>query len=686
LRPRLTAALLALFIVAGTVFAGTPAQAADFDPALGGSSSAARQFKINVLGKLLGKAAPTSWQREQLANANRYNQGWETLEAMYGTSANKGYSGPPDSYEDYVIRKKELETTGKLTVSGPGGTTTQKGSGETFKAPASGPSKFVKGAAGTAAVVSGAGFGLQIGNAGADLGLSLFGLDKDGLICGPTSNGTIQKFASYLNGTDCSLLDYAPEFVPNLDADGEGFSMTLCADIYGGCLDYAGSATASPNSSTHYSHFCFAAPSNFPESYDAKDQPTVYWYDGRQQKYAAQYISKVQSWEMGFTNGCSNGAAAQIGYAGTKENAVLALGDGPMCVSRGIYTATKSVCTDGTIPADKLAMPQQVTSDPARTLSCSIVGTDGKTYTAESEPFRETDDAMAQPKCPALPEGVAPASGKIEQNNKENGAKETLAPIDVNQEFLDWWKSDPECRTGACTQDLFKKNADGTRTDCFENVTACADWFEDPAKEKNYQCVYNDRDVELANCYVYSGMFKPGRVASGNPYSDPLTGKWSGGQNSKAIDETAYATPIANPDTVRSCLKEAGSLNPIEWVMVPVQCALQWAFVPRPAVLATNTAALSETWDKTTPAKFATFMGGVAVTPNVTGCGGIPLDLPFLYDMGVPRMAFGEACPGTWTGNIAATVRVVLIALVTWGGIVGISRNVAGVINYRGIE
>lgn len=682
MRPRLTAALLALFIIAGTVFAGTPAQAADFDPALGGSSTSARQFKINVLGKLLGKAAPTSWQREQLANANRYNQGWETLEAMYGTSANKGYSGPPDSYEDYVIRKKELETTGKLTVSGPGGTTTVKGSGETFKAPASGPSKFVKGAAGTAAIVSGAGFGLQIGNAGADLGLSLFGLDKDGLICGPTSNGTVQKFASYLNGTDCSLLDYTDEFVPNTDASGDGFTMSLCHPSYGGCVEFTGTALKEANSSTFYSHFCFSGPSGVTLPTD-QNIPTVYWQEGLNNTYMAQNIYTRDQFQDPI-NSCSSNAYAQIGYAGSKATATKQLGSGPLCVSVGSYPRGEKAC-DG-IPADKKAVPVEVTGDPARTLSCSIVGTDGKTYTAESEPFRETDKAMAQPKCPALPEGVAPASGTIEQNNKENGAKETLAPIDVNQEFLDWWKSDPECRTGACTQDLFKKNADGTRTDCFENVTACADWFEDPSKEKNYQCVYNDRDVELANCYVYSGMFKPGRVASGNPYSDPLTGKWSGGQNSKAIDETAYATPIANPDTVRSCLKEAGALNPIEWVMVPVQCALQWAFVPRPAVLATNTAALSETWDKTTPAKFATFMGGVSVTPNVTGCGGIPLDLPFLYDMGVPRMAFGEACPGTWTGNIAATVRTVLIALVTWGGIVGISRNIAGVINYRGIE
>lgn len=667
MRPRLTATLVALAIVGVTVFAGAaPASAADpFDPALGGSSSAARQFKINVLGKILGKAAPTGWQREQLANANKYNQAWETLEAMYGTSANKGYSGPPDSYEDYVIRKKEIETTGKITVNGPGGAVTTKGSGKTFTAPASSPKPLMKGAAGAATAVSGIAFGLALGNGAADLGLGLFGQTKEGLICSEDVNDGVKVWGSLVNGVNCDALRMDPEYVPNTDATtGETFDLTYRQD--GKSVTYAGQMNGSwpINPSFNQTGFCLSGEKMNPQPQLVIKQNGSYLYDS----IAADDRSVC----------AKEGGYPLIAYAAVNAEPRVATVE---CIVPNGSDVSKG-CT---VPGAALPQIEQGDPNPERTIVCSIVGTDGKTYSAESEAYTEADGSIAAPVCPTLPEGVAPQSGTIAEKNQANGVTTDLAPIDVNQEFLDWWTDNPECRTGACAQELYKIE-NGQKIDCFENVEKCADWFEDPNKVQNYECWYNDKKVDQANCYVYAGMFKPGRAAAGNPYADPLTGKWSGGQNSPGVDDKAFGKPISDPDKMRTCLREAGTFNPIEWVMVPVQCALEWAAVPRPAVINTNVTAMTESWDKTTPGKFGAFVGGLKVDSQVTGCGGIPLDVPFLYEMGVPQINFGAACPGTWMGGIASTVRVILTLLSTWFGIVGISRGVGGTIGYRGLE
>lgn len=673
MRPRLVAGLSALLILTGTVFAGAaPAAAADFDPALGGSSSPARQFKINVLGKILGKAAPTSWQREQLANSNRYNQAWETLEAMYGTSANNGYSGPPDSYEDYVIRKKEIETTGKITVKGPGGTTTTQGSGKTFTAPATGPNKLVKGAAGTATAISGVAFGLQLGNGAADLGLSLFGMTKEGLVCAEDVSDGIKTWASLVNGVDCDALAAPSEFIPNTDADtGTTTKLDIC-DPQGFCWSFTGQASGPAyfNQFVTAHSFCFSG-----NGAGAQNQMSVLYLGNTQSGERVRQLSNIVTTGTGQYSVCPGGGGA----------AITTYGDEYQQVNPEILCAIQSNGRSCDEPGSVKPEVIEGSANPERTIVCTIVGTDGKTYSAESAAYTEEDGSIAAPECPSLPDGVAPASGSLEQKNQETGATTELAPIDVNQEFLDWWKDNPECRTGACAQELYKIE-NGQKVDCFENTAKCADWFEDPNREQNYECWYNDKKVEQSNCYVYSGMFKPGRLAAGTPYSDPLTGVWSGGQNTTAVDQKAYGMPVADPNSMRSCIREVGAANPIEWVMVPVQCALQWAFVPRPAPMMVNASALTESWNKTTFGKLGAYVGSLKINTEVTGCGGIPLDLPFLYERGVPQLSFGAACPGTMTGTIAAIIKVVLTALITWAGIVAISRHVAGVINYRGIE
>jgi len=646
---------VAAALFSGIAVVGLPssAMAADFDPALGGSSSAAREWKINILGRVLGKAAPTAWQREQLANQNRYNQGWETLEAMYGSSAGKPYSGPPDSYEDYVIRKKELETTGKLTVTGPTGQPTTTGSGTTFKAPATKTSKFVNGAAGAATAVSGASLGVMVGNAGADLGLSFFGMTTEGLVCGQ-SNAAVKTYASLINGVDCNLLNFDESYVPNQDSDGNGVTLSACSPQTGVCYNFQGVNPIRSDATAYCGQLGSFKPG------DGNQQFMEWWFvdeSGQKRRDRAGYFQATPQ------NSIDQ-------YCGGKGNL--------MYITDPAYTFQGVAMDSG----GQVVEVKETVADPTRLIECSVKGSDGQTYTAQSAPYKETDEEFAAPICPNLPEGVVPAEITTSSVNEGTGKKTELAKPEINEEWLDWWKNNPECRTGGCPQELFNVTS-GVALDCFESGTLCAGWYDDPLKEKNYQCRYNDKDVALDNCYVYSGFWQPGRIASGSPYSDPATGKWSGGQSSPSAGDKAMGSGIQNPDTFRSCKSEAGQINPIEWVLVPVKCALEWAFVPRTAVVKTDGAAMSEAWDNTAPVKVIGAIGGLNPAVSMSGCEGIPYSIKGIKYVPELSGTFGNACSGA-PAEWAKWTRLVLSLFIISTGIIAIRATMGRTVDYGG--
>lgn len=639
-------AALGTVLVLGSLiaFAGaTPAYASgpDFTP----SGSRAKAYMLNILGSVLKGAMPDKWRAEQLANAHRYNHSWEGLRAQFGQDpANPNYMGAPDSYDDYVLRKTEQDIRGGSN-------------GRPMAAPATKTQRLMKGIGGAATVVT----GLSLGTMAGQFGLELFGVDVDGLVCGST-DGIGQGLASLLTGADCDAWAFDPGYVPNADADGAWGTEWYCATYTGqggwvpgedSCIRWNGLMQSSDLSNRSW-QWCV---------------DLVNW-PGSQGAWAGQWVSR-------------SGNLVTAGTLVLQATGFQSLcpGGGPYLRESGTYTGPivhpnpleRFRLTN--LPGDPVwAVAEQESGDPARVLTCTITGSDGLTYTAQSEAYHESDGSVAAPECPTLPEGVVPANTTIGDGTN------TLFDEDATDEFMDWWNAYPECRTGACKLDLITLENPSFPVSCFDLDDGCVDWFTDPNKTTKYECRYGIHTVDLAECNVYSGVFQPNRIQIGAPYSDPLTGEWSGGHSSPTPDGAALGQAVQDPSQPRACRgMDSDGLDPVAFVMRPVQCALEWAFAPRQAVMELEGANVASSWSNVAPGQIAGAVEGWEFAPAMTGC-----RIDFTHWETEQVLPIVDACEGSPMAPVAEISRVMSVVGAAVLAIIAIRRQIGATVDYQG--
>ena len=644
---RITSALAAvalavgLIVVPGAAATAVPAPAVapmvdppDFTP----SNSKARAWLLNILGSLLGKVTPSPWRAEQLANAHRFNHGWETLNAQFGfNTANPSYMGAPDSYDDYVIRRMEMDKKGGF-------------GNKRATAPAFAASKWAKVGAALAAP-----FAYEIGAAVGNGVVELFGYDSEGLVCG-SATGAGQTALAFVSGVSCDNFNaFVDEYIENWDAIGEP-SWTHSCNAAGACIKVLGVVFYNAPFPAWAECWEFSGPGS-PD--------IVFWR-----------TSDDPNGPGGATTLGRNNAAARNACDSAFPGLPVVRGTFSLPVNETVrYELQPNPVSTGEIRSPD--------PDPLRTLTCTITGTDSQTYSAVSEAYRESSGGVAAPVCPELPDGVSPVSMRIDEAGPQ-GASE-LYNQDVSPEYLAWWNDYPECRTGACKLDLITLENPSYPVSCFDVAeTTCADWFTDPNRDTKYACHYGIHVVDLAECFVYSGVFQPERLAIGAPYSDPMTGNWSGAQNAPTPDRQALGQPVQDPEN-RACTgMQAEGFDPVAWVMRPIQCALEWAFVPRPAVVALAGAQVATSWENSGPGEVVAMVSGWEIDPVMSGCSR-SFDFPNPLDPGAPiQIDAWNACPGTPMAPIAAISRTLVTLSVLVLVVVMIRRAVSGTVDYKG--
>lgn len=137
--------------------------------------------------------------------------------------------------------------------------------------------------------------------------------------------------------------------------------------------------------------------------------------------------------------------------------------------------------------------------------------------------------------------------------------------------------------------------------------TLCRLWWDAPTRAQDYECRDGGQAVPILRCEPYRRFFEPNPEvadpANSNPQPEP-----SG--------EPAECFPTG-----------WGMLNPVEWVLMPVRCALTWAFVPSPGALE---AAAGTVQDATVGTAYSD-IGGVFATleaVNFEGECGVIYDQP----------------------------------------------------------
>lgn len=725
-RVKISAAfLLALALVAAPV-AATAAPVAD-PPALGGSSNSVRKNMLNVLGSVLKAATPKKWQREQLANQNRYNQAWETLDAMHGyNSADPAWlTTPPSTAGEYLLHRAELESTGSFTK--PDGTKVKGsgpiGSSTTF--PATKTAKFMKGAGAAIAVVTGAEIGFSVGKAVS----SAFGLDVNGGICGQNPGDPGSAMLGFATGTDCEgYWDMIESYVVNADVDklarggqcdkfssGQQYSVSSTYDWRTAapvCRTYivvagfdrvvdpngvAGSLwldsvvesssgvfdvtfkdeyyrppTGTSPTGGSVSFSCFSATTGRATGYSVigvLPSPTEWtgtyshgrWIDGTDLQ--ANYLGVTHVGQGVWRFSCPSG-----------HRALVLVRPNPNWSSATPGRSGDVVMwsqTTGMVPAD-------MTADPERTLKCVITFSDSTTAERQTSPYRESSRTLPPVTCPGTGSKI-PVQYDVYEHMVIDGTDTLLYSEEVTDEYQDMAEDHPECLTGACALDLLIKATPSTaERSCFDHPDVCADWFTQTDKNDVYQCRYGTQDVPLNECYVYSGTFKTERIIIGAPYSDPETGEWSGGQSSPAEAGGRMQAEIQDPEAARKCLETGwAQANPVEWVLVPIQCALEWAFVPRSTVIELHGAEISTSWEATAPGYIAGQFAEWSLPLAGSGCGG------FAIEIGGLSKTFADACTG-WAVQWAPTIKTVLTGLAVLFGSLGVVAMFSGTIGMRG--
>lgn len=252
----------------------------------------------------------------------------------------------------------------------------------------------------------------------------------------------------------------------------------------------------------------------------------------------------------------------------------------------------------------------------------------------------------------------------------------------------------PDCfppSTKTCEMTLWKITTTGLDW-CGQNGELCNGWAQQPNARDNYECRYGDYTIEIDRCsaFRYPDVGKlPNFTEDGDPIPieapkpvplpgevvDPVTG-------------TPIPIPVPSPEVqpgTTNCYPTGwGALNPISWVVQPVQCALQWAFVPKASTVNNVWQRIGQSWQRWGLVKLTTAVTAWEFIPPGGGCSGVTVSMGWLV-ASAPEAKFFNACPGEPMAPYAFWVKILLTLAIVLAGVQSVTTSVAGLVQFKGL-
>lgn len=595
-------------------------------------------FAINVPGSVLSGAAKGVGVYTEaqvgavLANKVKYAWDWSTDAIASRLSGNSSATPPPTS----GLSPAEVSRLDQIQAGMKGVPST------VFKT--------------TTKVVGGAVTAFFVAQSGLALGPvidSAFGLDDTAALCGGGDASSVAHMIAGVTGLDCDKWAMSQQLQTLMNKDANG-GVTVGAWACDGtfCAKYAGLGYKS-----YADTACFLTKGTFPpNSY-------LHWRYADTTATGTRDDNNTGPANMGYYM-CGNMAADYSAYwwggaiAAGRSVGSYWIEDG----STGAVTPIAAVTTSS--------------ADPVRQFRCDVTSTTGAVLSQLSPQFTESGQ-QAKPVCPAIPVGWVPA--ETHQWQVVAGQPDIdMGIVPTTPEYQNWKTTYPECANGSCLLDLKKAGVS-----CLSVPGPCADWMTDPARDTNYQCHYGTHDIALSECYVYGSTFDPAKVATGHAYADPATGK---------TPSEATSLPAGDPGVGSKgepCFPTGwGVVNPVEWVMKPIGCALRAAFTPDPAVIQEVEANSKKGWDESTPGQIARDIAisidGMGVVDS--GCSGILINFPTWNATGnystTPEHVLA-ACPGDYFAKWAPLFSVFIGGGFAIVGLLGAKRLVSALFGFH---
>lgn len=498
---------------------------------------------------------------------------------------------------------------------------------------------------------------------------------SEDLVCGNVDGTT--AFTNWVTQADCSLWEQAGDFNLNAKVNAGYSSQNTCYHLpnpsvdYNWCTQITGFTTVS-FSGNQYPAYCLAMTTTQPG-------------DGSSRYQVAQDL-ELASGRTGYLGGSSWRATVgptQGAPCGVSETAALA---GPV----GMFYWSGSGSPDPIVGLKYMddvqgsyAPVTEASGDAIWSILCELTGTDGNVYSGRTGTFLGSDAFQPAPVCGTLPQGVDAAHWKY--------VAQSPGIPDVIFADQDALANDPQldallgasqaqyCQTNVCVLDLILKSSQLT---CFSQAATCDGWMDDASKLDKYECQYGGHTVAISECNMYAHIFNTQKRLSGNPYADPLTGEDTNTQTGISLDQLTMGSSPRASFQGRDCFGGGYSdPNPLQWVLKPLQCAAEWAAVPRASVVEAaqihNTDAYAGKIVKVLPETLASW----SFVPPANGCSGIPVDVWFL---GPPFNVMG-ACAGSMLAPMAFWARLFSALSITVMGVLALTRYAGKTFGYTGL-
>lgn len=250
-----------------------------------------------------------------------------------------------------------------------------------------------------------------------------------------------------------------------------------------------------------------------------------------------------------------------------------------------------------------------------------------------------------------------------------------------------------------CELELVRVGTGGLIESCGPAAIYCPNWVQQwQAEPQLYQCKYGPHAISIDFCSAFrdpkvgvlpnwdgeeeDGNGKPKPLPPTAAIPDPLPNPVRDPVSGDPLTELPPEIRVEEGQQTNKCFPTGwGILNPVEWVMKPVQCALEWAFVPRVGFVSAKTgevkAFVNGTW-LAVPVGVITGMAS-AVDIAASGCQGPPLHIEAF---GVDETYYPfNACDEPMAG-VASAVNGLLSFSVSMLAGMAIVRYIMGVVGF----
>ena len=359
----------------------------------------------------------------------------------------------------------------------------------------------------------------------------------------------------------------------------------------------------------------------------------------------------------------------------------------------------QNVITWGTLSADKGFDPKAANVGYQGRSEC-VDSLGNKTW-IDGQVIAGDQGGVKMPSCSAAGKGIGTGRNQVVAF-KPDGTKETVwdmptAPSDPSTPLCE-----PGTTSSGCTLEVLKNDQP-----CIVGDPECENWESEQQKDPTkWKCKFGPYNLPLSACNLLERGYRIGgglatekntdgdpatqdnTNLAGQPVPQPApgpvtgTGPGTGPGGQPAPGQQGQTTPSSDPSSKKCYPQGWAAFNPVEWVLKPVGCALEAAFVPSQQVVQAQSTRIQGRINQAGPGKViaawqSTFegMGG-----GGGGCQGPAIQ--FSMEGYNQTMRPFAACEGGMATAASISYAVSSVMIVVVGGL-GIARAVASAFGFN---